>query len=56
METVYAFEAAGAGTKLTISTELIPGSYPAPAEPVIKAQWQKTLDESCSRLKQMAEK
>jgi carbon monoxide dehydrogenase subunit G len=56
METVYSFEAAGAGTKLTISVELIPGSYPAPAEPTIKAQWQKTLDETSGRLKQMAEK
>ena len=56
VETVYAFEPAGAGSKLTISTELIPGSFPAPAEGAIKAQWQKTFDETCSRLKQMAEK
>ena len=56
VEYTYAFEAAGAGTKLTISTELIPGSFPAPAEGAIKAQWQKTFDETCSRLKQMAEK
>ena len=56
METVYAFEPAGSGTKLTISTELIPGSFPAAAEPVIKQQWQKTLDESCARIKQMVEK
>lgn len=55
METVYAFEAAGAGTKLTISTELV-GGYPAAAEGTVKAQWQKTLDESCARIKQMAEK
>ena len=56
VETVYTFEPAGNGTKLTISTELIPGSYPAMAEPTIKAQWQKTFDESCARIKQMAEK
>ena len=56
METIYVFEAAGTGTKLTISTELIPGSFPAMAEPTIKAQWQKTLDESCARIKQMVEK
>ena len=56
METVYAFEPAGSGTKLTISTELVPGSYPAMAEPTIKAQWQKTFDESCARIKQMVEK
>jgi hypothetical protein len=56
METVYAFEPAGGGTKLTISTELVPGSYPAMAEPTIKAQWQKTLDESCARIKKMVEK
>jgi uncharacterized protein YndB with AHSA1/START domain len=56
VETAYTFEPAGNGTKLTISTELIPGSYPAMAEPTIKAQWQKTFDESCARIKQMAEK
>jgi uncharacterized protein YndB with AHSA1/START domain len=56
VETVYVFEPAGSGTKLTISTELIPGSYPAMAEPTIKAQWQKTFDESCARIKQMVEK
>src|SRR5689334_15709066 len=41
VETVYSFEPAGAGTKMTISTELVPGSFPAAAEPTIKAQWQK---------------
>src|SRR5207249_4592258 len=56
VETVYSFEPAGAGTKLTISTELVPGSFPAAAEPAIKAQWQKTFDESCVRIKQMVEK
>jgi ligand-binding SRPBCC domain-containing protein len=56
METVYVFEPAGSGTKLTLSTELIPGSYPAMAEPTIKAQWQKTFDESCARIKQIVEK
>jgi len=56
VETVYTFEPAGNGTKMTISTELIPGSYPAMAEPTIKAQWQKTFDESCARIKQMVEK
>jgi carbon monoxide dehydrogenase subunit G len=55
METVYTFEPAGAGTKLTISTELV-GGYPAMAENTVKAQWQKTLDESCARIKGMAEK
>jgi len=56
VETVYAFEPAGGGTKMTISTELVPGSFPAAAEPAIKAQWQKTFDESCVRIKQMLEK
>ena len=56
METVYAFEPAGAGTKVTVSTELIPGSFPAAAEGTIKAQWQKTFDATCQGLKQMAEK
>lgn len=56
METVYALEPAGSGTKLTISTELVPGSYPAMAEPTVKAQWQKTFNESCALIKQMVEK
>ena len=56
VETVYAFEPVGGGTKMTISTELVPGSFPAAAEPAIKAQWQKTFDESCVRIKQMVEK
>ncbi len=54
-ETVYAFEPAGAGSKLTVSTELV-GGYPAAAEGTIKAQWQKTLDETCARIKQLVEK
>ena len=56
METVYVFEPAGSGTKMTVSTELVPGSYPAAAEPTIKAQWQKTFDETCAHVKQMVEK
>ena len=56
METVYVFEPAGSGTKVTVSTELIPGSFPAVAEPAIKAQWQKTFDETCANLKQIMEK
>jgi carbon monoxide dehydrogenase subunit G len=56
METMYVFEPAGSGTKVTVSTELVPGSYPAMAEPTIKAQWQKTFDETCAHLKQMLEK
>jgi len=53
-ETVYTFEPAGAGTKLTISTELN-GGYPAMAEATVKAQWQKTLDETCAKFKQFLE-
>jgi len=56
IETVYAFEAAGGGTKLTVSTELVPGSFPAAAEGIMKTQWQTTLDGICKSLKQMAEK
>jgi Polyketide cyclase / dehydrase and lipid transport len=56
METMYVFEPAGSGTKVTVSTELVPGSYPAMAEPTIKAQWQKTFDETCAHLKQILEK
>ncbi len=55
METVYVFEPAGAGSKLTVSTELV-GGYPAAAEGTIKAQWQKTLDETCAHIKQLVEK
>ena len=56
METVYAFEPAGAGTKVTVSTELIPGCFPAAAEGTMKAYWQKVFDDICRSLKQMAEK
>jgi uncharacterized protein YndB with AHSA1/START domain len=55
METVYLFEPAGNATKLTISVELV-GGYPAAAEGTVKQQWQKTLDEQTSRIKQQAEK
>ncbi|MBI5877468.1 MAG: SRPBCC family protein [Chloroflexi bacterium] len=55
VETVYLFEAAGAGTKLTISMELS-GGYPAAAEGMIKQQMQKSLDEQGHRVKQMLEK
>ena len=56
MEQVYVFEPAGAGTKLTISVELIPGSYPAAAEPMQIANWQKILAETGAKIKQFAEK
>ncbi len=55
VETVYQFEAAGNGTKLTISMELT-GGYPAAAEGMIKAQMQKTMDEQANRIKQITEK
>ena len=55
VETVYQFEPAGAGTKLTISMELA-GGYPAAAEGMVKQQMQKSLDEQCHRIKQMVEK
>jgi polyketide cyclase/dehydrase/lipid transport protein len=55
VETVYQFEPAGAGTKLTISMELT-GGYPAAAEGMVKQQMQKSLDEQCHRIKQMVEK
>ena len=54
-ETVYTFEPAGAGTKLTMSTELT-GGYPAAAEGTIKAQWAKSFEETCAKFKQILEK
>jgi len=53
-ETVYAMEPAGAGTKLTVSMELA-GGYPAAAEGTIKANAQKAMDDTCTKLKQMLE-
>lgn len=55
VETVYLFEGAGNGTKLTISMELS-GGYPAAAEAMVKQQMQKSLDEQGNRIKQMVEK
>ncbi len=55
VETVYLFEPAGTGTKLTISMELA-GGYPAAAEGMVKQQMQKSLDEQGHRLKQTLEK
>jgi uncharacterized protein YndB with AHSA1/START domain len=54
VETVYAFEAVGNTTHLTISMELT-GGYPAAAEAMVKQQMQKSLDEQGSRIKQMVE-
>jgi len=53
VETVYLFESAGGGTKLTISMEVPAGAYPAAAEGMIKQQMQKSLEEQASRVKQM---
>jgi uncharacterized protein YndB with AHSA1/START domain len=55
VETVYLFDGAGTGTKLTISMELS-GGYPAAAEAMVKQQMQKSLDEQGQRIKQMVEK
>lgn len=52
VETVYAFEAAGNATKLTISMDVPAGAYPAAAEGMIKQQMQKSLEEQGSRIKQ----
>jgi len=56
VETVYLFEPAGSGTKVTISMDVPAGAYPAPAEAMIKQQMQKSLEEQCNRIKQMLEK
>ncbi|MBI3244673.1 MAG: SRPBCC family protein [Chloroflexi bacterium] len=55
VETVYLFEAAGSGTKLTVSMELA-GGFPAAAEAMVKQQMQKSMDEQARRVKQMVEK
>lgn len=55
VETVYLFEPAGGGTKLTVSMELS-GGYPKPAEAMVKQQMQKSMDEQAARIKQMVEK
>ncbi len=55
VETVYLFEPAGNGTKLTISMDLT-GGYPAAAEGMIRTQMQKSLDEQCQRIKQSVER
>ena len=49
VETVYQFEPAGSGTKLTISMELS-GGFPAMAEATIKAQMQKSMEEQAARM------
>ncbi len=56
VETVYLFEAAGNGTKLTLSMEVPAGAYPAAAEGAIKQQMQKTLEDQGKRIKQLVEK
>ena len=55
-ETVYLLEAAGAGTKLTLSMEVPAGAYPAAAEGAIKQQMQKSLEDQCKTFKQLLEK
>jgi hypothetical protein len=55
VETVYQFEPAGSGTKLTISMELS-GGFPAMAEAAVKAQMQKSMEEQAARMKQNLEK
>jgi hypothetical protein len=55
VETVYVFQPAGGGTQLTISMELS-GGYPPMAEPMIKQQMQKSLEEQGARIKQFVEK
>jgi hypothetical protein len=55
VETVYTFEPAGGGTKLTVAMELT-GGYPKAAEGMVVQQMQKTMDEQAARMKQMLEK
>ena len=55
VETVYTFEPAGSGTRLTVSMELA-GGYPKAAEAMVKQQMQKSMDEQAARIKQMVEK
>ena len=55
VETVYAFEAVGGTTRLTVSIELT-GGYPAVAEAAVKASMQKSMEEQAARMKQNLEK
>ena len=51
VETVYLFEAAGNGTKLTLSMELT-GGYPKMAEGTIMKEMEKSLAAQGNRIKQ----
>ena len=55
VETVYLFEPVANTTRLTIAMDLT-GGYPAAAEPVIRAQMQKSFDEQAQRIKKLVEK
>lgn len=55
VETVYQFEPAGSGTKMTISMELS-GGYPAMAEAAVKAQMEQSLAQQAARVKQILER
>ena len=55
VETVYSFEAAGDATTLTISMDLPAGAYPAAAMDMVRQQMEKTLADSCSKIKAMVE-
>jgi uncharacterized membrane protein len=56
VETVYHFEPAAGGTKLTLSMDVPAGAYPAAAEAMIKQQMQKSLEEQGARIKGFVEK
>lgn len=53
VETVYRFEPAGAGTKLTISMEVPAGAYPAAVEGMVKQQMLKSLEEQAERISRL---
>src|SRR5574341_467844 len=50
-ETAYALEAAGGGTKMTVSMTVPAGAYPPAAEGAVMQQMEKSLREQANTLK-----
>ncbi|MBL8095585.1 MAG: SRPBCC family protein [Anaerolineales bacterium] len=53
VETIYRFEPAGAGTRLTIAMEVPAGAYPAAVEGMVKQQMLKSLEEQAARISRL---
>lgn len=55
IETIYTFTPEGDGTKLEIAMDLVPGSFPAAAEAMMKKSTQDNLDAQCATIKSSLE-